>query len=411
MDSKNTDCLEQQLYMRQKLDIIGQLSGGVSHSFNNHLTGIMGFANLIRLRSSEDKVKKLADEILDICKNSSDMMREFLAFTRHRPASADAIEVNGIVAAVARLLSSSFDKRIEIGYKPCRQSCVIFADAIQFQGTLLNLALNARDAMPTGGIITFSVKYVDAADTQSIASTIGPATDFRDAADSESDYVRIEISDTGCGFDSDVATRMFEPFFTTKDDRAGLGLPMTREFAQTVNGAIGITSGVGKGTTASLILPIHIRANDNVPFVDNIAPTESSAAQPTEKNAVKPDGGKRRGTILLADDDGGIRDSISAYLRGIGYSVFTATNGLDAVEKYSDTHTAIDLVILDMIMPRMDGKGAFVRLKEINPDIKAIGITGFSKFSVEELTGLGMKRVLHKPFPFEELGNAVAEYI
>jgi DNA-binding NtrC family response regulator len=170
-----------------------------------------------------------------------------------------------------------------------------------------------------------------------------------------------------------------------------------------MNGAIRVDSAVGKGTTMTVLLPIHVDA-------------AGSEAQTGAAEAKAPAGGadttkRRGGTILLVDDDKSIRDSISAFLRNTDYSVFTASDGQDAVEKYVNTHEGIDLVIMDMVMPRMGGKEAFVKMKEINADVKAIGITGFTTHSVEEMTGLGMKRILHKPFSFDELSSVVAEYI
>jgi CheY-like chemotaxis protein len=149
------------------------------------------------------------------------------------------------------------------------------------------------------------------------------------------------------------------------------------------------------------MLPIH---TDRAGSAAGAGGKEAPGAAGAKKEA-------RGGTILLVDDDKGIRESISAFLKGLGYSVFTANDGLEAVEKYGDTHKAIDLVILDMVMPRMGGKDAFVKMKEINPAIKAIAITGFNHHSAQELLELGVKRIFHKPFSFDELSEAIAGYM
>jgi CheY-like chemotaxis protein len=177
----------------------------------------------------------------------------------------------------------------------------------------------------------------------------------------------------------------------------------TYKFVKSMNGDIQVDSAVGKGTTMTVLLPIHVDA------AGGEAPAKAAEAKAAAGDA---DTTKRKGgTILLVDDDKSIRDSISAFLRNTGYSVFTASDGQDAVEKYVNTHEGIDLVIMDMVMPRMGGKEAFVKMKDINADVKAIGITGFTTHSVEEMTGVGMKRILHKPFSFDELSSVVAEYI
>ena len=391
-ENHGLDSSEQHLYIGQKLDIIGQLAGGISHNFNNQLTGIMGFANLICLRSKDENIKKFAEEILGICKNAGDMVRELLTFARYKPTSSTSINVHSVIATIVNLLANSIDKRIVLRSELHARQCMVMADAVQLQSALLNLALNSKDAMPKGGEILISTESVDAAD---IAATgIDPAA----APDG---LIRIVVSDTGCGFDSDVKARLFEPFFTTKErGHVGLGMSATYKFVKSMNGDIQVNSAEGKGTTVTVLLPIHVGDAGN-------EATGDAAKARNANDAAKHKGG----TILLVDDDKGIRDSISAFLRNTGYSVFTASDGQDAVEKYVNTHEGIDLVIMDMVMPRMGGKEAFVKMKEINADIKAVGITGFTNHSVEEMTGLGMKRILHKPFSFDELSSVVAEHI
>jgi len=386
---------EIQRYIVQKLDIVGQLAGGISHNFNNQLTGIMGFANLIAMRAESENIKKFAEEIIGICKNAGDMVRELLTFARYKPMTAAALNVNGAIVTVVNLLANSIDKRITITTDLSAEPCNVFVDAVQLQSLLLNIALNSKDAMPTGGKLTFSTKRIEAAAGA-------------DASAAPYGYVRIEIADTGHGFSDEVKTRIFEPFFTTKaQGHVGLGLSAAYNLVTLMNGTIELSSEVGSGTLVVVTLPIHSDAQPVADATGKAAPAKRQDAPPPENT-----GKKSCGTILLVDDDGGIRDSLSAFLRSGGYSVFTAVDGLDAVEKYGKTNgSAIDLVILDMVMPRMDGKEAFVKMKEINPSIKAIGITGYTTYTQEEMAAIGMKKMLHKPFAFEELSNAVAKYI
>jgi len=388
---------EIQRYIVQKLDIVGQLAGGISHNFNNQLTGIMGFANLIALRAENENIKKFAEEIIGICKNAGDMVRELLAFARYKPMTAAALNVNGAITTVANLLANSIDRRIAIVTELSDEPCNVFADAVQLQSLLLNIALNSKDAMPAGGTITFSTKRAD--------SAAGA-----DASAAPNGYVRIEIADTGHGFGEEVMTRIFEPFFTTKaQGHAGLGLSAAYNLVTRMNGSIELKSEVGSGTLVAVTLPIHSDARGGADAGGKAPPAKRDAAAAAAAGGAE---NKSCGTILLVDDDSGIRDSLSAFLRSSGYGVFTAADGLDAVEKYGKTNGgSIDLVILDMVMPRMDGKEAFVKMKEINPSIKAIGITGYTNYTQEEMAAIGMKKMLHKPFAFEEMSNAVAEHI
>ena len=385
---------ERQLYIHQKLDIIGQLAGGISHNFNNQLTGIMGFANLINMRSEDENIKRFAEEILEICRKAGEMVRELLTFARYKPIATTGTDVHHVILSIISLLSNSIDKRIIIKQDLEAERCVVLADAVQLQSVLLNLALNSKDAMPKGGDIVFATKFVDAANIGECANSrdIDPAT-------APNGVIRIEVSDTGCGFGNDVKSHLFEPFFTTKErGHVGLGLSAAYRFVKSMHGTIDVYSVAGKGTSVVVMLPIHVNEAAEAPAIPK---GEEKTAAPK----------KSGGTILLVDDDKGIRDTISAFLRNTGYSVFTAEDGLDAVEKYTGTYKNIDMVIMDMVMPRLDGKGAFIKMKEITPSVTAIGITGFTQHSVEEMTMLGMKRVLHKPFAFEELSKVVAAYI
>jgi signal transduction histidine kinase len=236
---KELDLIERHLYINQKMDIIGQIAGGVSHSFNNQLSGIMGFANLINIRAKDENVKKFTEEILTICKNSGEMVKDLLAFARYRPAVTGPVNAHGAIGTVAGLLASSIDKRIVIKQELNAGRYTILADAVQFQSVLLNLAINARDAMPSGGEMIFSTKLADGA-----------------GADGSS-YIRIEVSDTGCGFGDDIRGRVFEPFFTTKEGRAGLGLAAAKRLAESMGGTIVISSVPGEGTAAAVTLPVY----------------------------------------------------------------------------------------------------------------------------------------------------------
>jgi CheY-like chemotaxis protein/two-component sensor histidine kinase len=397
------DPREQQIYIGQKLEIIGQLAGGISHNFNNQLTGIMGFANLIRMRAANDNIKRFAEEILNICKTSGDMVRELLTFARNKPVSAAHISAHNVIKKITELLSSGIDKRIEVKSEFKSERDLVTADPVQFQSAFLNLALNSCDAMPTGGTVKFSTEYM--------GSEFG------------SGIIKIVVSDTGSGFSAEAKAHLFEPFFTTKaHGHAGLGLAAVYRFVKAMNGAIDVNSAEGEGTEVTILLPllnVETGTADSGAIDIGAAAAKSAANKNTANtgnagnsaSVDNSDGQKSNGTILLADDDDGVRGSLAAFLKSAGYDVVTAVDGLDAVEKYGSAWASINLVIIDMVMPRLDGKEAFIKMKEVNPLVKAVGITGYTTHSGEELMAVGMKRLLTKPFAFDELSRVVAEYI
>ena len=402
LQGHDRDPREQQIYIGQKLDIIGQLAGGISHNFNNQLTGIMGFANLIRMRAADDNIKRFAEEILSICKTSGDMVRELLTFARNKPVSVAHISVHNVIKKITDLLSSGIDKRIEVKSEFKSERDLVTADPVQIQSALLNLALNSCDAMPKGGTVTFSTEYM--------------GNEFG------SGIIKIVVSDTGSGLSAEAKAHLFEPFFTTKaHSHAGLGLAAVYRFVKAMNGAIDVNSVEGEGTEVTILLPLlnvetgaaHSGAIDigaaaaKNAVNKNTANTGNASAAAAENSG----GQKSNGTILLADDDNGVRESLSAFLTSAGYHVVTAVDGLDAVEKYNSAWASVNLVIIDMVMPRLDGKEAFIKMKEVNPLVKAVGITGYTTHTSDELMAVGMKRLLHKPFAFDELSSVVAEYI
>jgi len=388
------DPREQQYYIGQKMEIIGQLAGGISHNFNNQLTGIMGFANLIRMRADDDNIKRFAGEILNICKGAGDMVRELLTFARNKPVSAAHISAHDVIRKITELLSSGIDKRIEVKIELGAERDNVIADPVQFQSALLNIALNSCDSMPKGGVITFSTEYI--------------------AGEFGSDLIKIVVSDTGSGLSAEAKAHLFEPFFTTKaQGHSGLGLAAVYRFVKAMNGAIDVNSALDKGTEVSIMLPLLDTASGaaNASTLDTVSAKTEAKDTVAAKTAGNSNGQKSKGTILLVDDDNGVRESLSAFLSSTGYNVITAVDGLDAVEKYKSEWASVNLILIDMVMPRMGGKEAFVKMKEINPAVKAVGITGYTTHSAEELTEAGMKRLLNKPFSFEVLSETVAAFI
>lgn len=402
---------EQQLYLRQKLDIIGQLAGGISHNFNNQLTGIVGFANLIRMRSQDANIKNYADEILGICKNFGDMVCELLTFARYKPSTTTGINIIEAANTITHLLSNGLNKNIEIKHH-FLEGGIIQADPVQLQSALLNIALNSKDAMPKGGTITVTISRVE--QITKPENLLAPLHDlWNAAAPGKCGFVKISAKDTGCGLDESETSHLFEPFFTTKGEgHVGLGLSAVYRFMQSLGGAIELTTKANEGTTVTLYLPCDGEVQ-KPEAAANAAPDVAVVKKDVSKNITTPKitSAVVTGTILLADDDNAIRDSLSAFLRDEGYSVLVASDGVDAVEKYNVANAAIDLVIIDVVMPRLDGKNAFLQMKEINKDVSAICITGYNKYTTEELMSIGIKKILHKPFQFEDLLSAIREFI
>jgi PAS domain S-box-containing protein len=372
--------LEEQLRHSQKMEAIGLLAGGVAHDFNNILTAIIGFANLVKMKMAPgDPLRAGIDQILVSSDRAAHLTQGLLAFSRKQVIIPKPADLNAIVRSVEKLIGRLIGEDIEFTTQLSAQSLIVMADAGQIEQVLMNLATNARDAMPNGGELSICTGKMVVGEDSAGAHEYGPP----------GRYAMITVSDTGAGMNEATREKIFEPFFTTKEPGkgTGLGLSMVYGIVKQHEGNLSVSSEPGKGATFRILLPL-IATEVEEPFAETDAP---------------PPGGTE--TILLAEDDLDVRDLTTTVLRDFGYRVIEAVDGKDALEKYAGDSGNIDLLILDVIMPRMGGKETFDAVKAINPGSKILFISGYTAdgFHKKGLFSEGVQFIAKPMSPFELL--------
>ncbi|RKX59202.1 MAG: hypothetical protein DRP37_06895 [Thermodesulfobacteriota bacterium] len=381
--------IENRLLQAQKLESIGTMAGGIAHDFNNILTGIVGYINLLKLKIGEESdIKRYADIIERSSLRAADLVTKLLAFSRDsRPGPSLASAVNEIVQETLEFMKSSLPENIETEFSLQEDLPLIKCDPTQVQQAILNICLNALDAMPDGGRLLVATSEVG------YKKVRARCPDF---IAYPGRYVCISISDTGIGIDPEVRGRIFDPFFTTKEigKGSGLGLAMAYGIVKSSEGYIHVESMDRQGTTFELFFPV-------TGFIPEFA-------EKSQKNQALV--GSE--TILVVDDEEIVRDLTLEILSAYGYNVLLAQDGLDAIHVYKAFEHTVDLVLMDVIMPRMCGKEAYEKLKEINPDIKVLFCSGHgSDHQVcEELRESGLP-YSSKPFKVDELVRKVRQVL
>jgi two-component system, cell cycle sensor histidine kinase and response regulator CckA len=348
--------LEHQLRQSQKMEAIGQLAGGVAHDFNNILSAIVGYAHLSSVDMKEDDPNRYnIQQILAASERATVLTQGLLAFSRKQTVNLSKIEMNDVVTKFEKLLRRLVPESIELKTTLSEQTLSIMADRGQIEQVLMNLVTNARDAMPTGGRILVETGQVTMDQSFIHAHGFGQA----------GDYALLSVSDSGIGIQEDIRSKIFDPFFTTKEEGkgTGLGLSMVYGIIKKHDGYIDVYSQVGIGTTFKIYLPMsHVSGETREEIQDELGPLR---------------GGNE--TILLAEDDAAVRTLLSKVLHQHGYTVIEAVDGLDAVAKFRDNQNNIQIVVLDGIMPKLNGKDAWMAIKSIIPNIKAIFISGYAR--------------------------------
>jgi signal transduction histidine kinase/ActR/RegA family two-component response regulator len=381
---------EEALRQSQKMEAVGQLTGGIAHDFNNMLTGIIGSLELLRRRVSHGKLDDL-DSLIDLGVTSANraagLTHRLLAFSRRQSLDSKPVEINQLVTSMGELLQRSINESIALDMRLSDSLWTAEADRNQLESALLNLVINARDAMPNGGNLTVetSNRHLDSVFTAAYG-TLQPG-----------DYVELSVSDTGCGIPESVMGRVFDPFFTTKPigQGTGLGLSMIYGFARQSGGHVTIHSEVEKGTTVSLFLPR---------FVGEMVVAE--AVNP----ALLPfaDAGE---TVLIVEDDPAVRVLVSAVLKELGYAYVEAGDANTAVP-IIESDQRIDLMISDVGLPGMNGRQLAEIGRQIRPGLKVLFITGYAEHAAVRGGFLdpGMQ-LITKPFTFDLLTAKVREMI
>jgi two-component system cell cycle sensor histidine kinase/response regulator CckA len=361
--------LEERLRHAEKMEAIGQLAGGVAHDFNNQLAGILGFAELIEQRVAEPAVRRHARCIITAAQRSADLTRELLAFARKGQYLHVAVDLHQVVAETVAILTRSIDRRIDLRQRLDARPSLVVGDPSQLQNALLNLGLNARDAMESGGVLEFATTVVD-----------DPAGGGR--------RLRLEVSDTGCGMDAEVQAHLFEPFFTTKPPGKGTGMGLAAMYGTVRNhgGTVTVRSAPGQGTTFTLLLPL----------------AAAEAAPPAPAAAPVAHAGGRR--LLVVDDEPMLRELLAETLRELGHEVVLAEDGLQALARHREAGGAFDLVILDLVMPGLDGRDTFLRLRQADPRARVLIASGYSLAGdARALLDAGAVGFVQKPFQRDEL--------
>jgi PAS domain S-box-containing protein len=344
--------LESQLRQAQKMESIGTLAGGIAHDFNNILTSLIGYASLIRAKMDTDNpLRSYVDQVLSASTKGAELTRSLLTFSRQQPVTLLPVDVNDAIRATQPLLKRLLTEDIYLSTSLTGEDTVVMADKTQMDQILFNLVTNARDAMPEGGTLTVET------DIANVDSWFIEAHGFGEPGR----YVLITVCDTGEGMDEATREKIFDPFFTTKDTGKGTGLGLATVYGivKQHNGYITVYSEPGKGTAFHIYIPAAMTKVETV--IDT---------------AVHTEGGKE--TVLIAEDDEGVRQIMREALEDYGYMTIEAVDGQDAMEKF-ELHHDIDLVILDSVMPRKNGREAFEKIRAINPRIKVLFISGYTR--------------------------------
>ncbi|MBU1077697.1 MAG: PAS domain S-box protein [Spirochaetes bacterium] len=380
--------LQEQLRQSQKMKSIGQLAGGIAHDFNNMLGGIMGYADLLKEEIGDHpELNKYIDRILGTTLKAAHLTKQLVAFSRRGKTQSIAINIHELIKDTITLFESATDKRIEIKKDFNAESATITGDPSQLQNALLNISLNARDAMPEGGALIYhtALKILDEDFCKHQYSEIEPGK-----------YIEIEITDTGEGINTEILDHIFEPFFTTKEVGKGTGLGLAAVYGTVIEhkGAIQVYSEKGKGTTFKL----YFKCSDekiigqNKKIIENIIHGE--------------------GTILVVDDDDAIRGVVKRMLSKLGYTPVIATDGVQAVKLYKKQYKDIKMVILDIVMPKIDGEKTFMELKKINPKVLVLISTGFHLgIKMQLLKKKGVTGFIYKPFVMLDLSQKIAKVL
>ena len=371
----------------QKMDAIGQLAGGVAHDFNNMLAGIMGAAQLLQYsqRNIDKKGLEFVDMIIKSSQRAADLTAKLLAFGRKGKVTSTIIDLHKIIDDTVTLFERTIDKKITILSSKEAKICTVVGDNSALQNALLNLGINASHAMLNGGELLIKTRNILLNENycENSPFKIEPG-----------EFVEIEVRDTGTGMSPSTLSKIFEPFFTTKKSGKGTGLGLASVYGtiQDHHGVITVYSELNKGTSFHILLPCS--QNEIIAEVDNKVVLSGS------------------GQILMVDDEELIRATGKYTLEEMGYKVLLAKDGFEAVKIFREKYSEIDLVIMDMIMPEMNGSEAFYKMKEIDENCKVIISSGFTKDeNLNELKKAGLLGFIQKPFRDFELSKLISKIL
>ncbi|MBL7661601.1 response regulator [bacterium] len=372
------------------LERIGSIAGSVAHDLNNILTGILGHVSFLRLSFSKDPA--LVESLLAIeegAKRAAALTGQVLSFARDEKTELKPIELSQVVRTSLALIRGALPPTISIESHLVGSGFTVYGDEGKLSQVLMNLLVNARDALPQGGRVdVFLAKViVDTSETRGQV-VLNPG-----------EYIRLSVIDNGTGISEEIKAKIFEPFFTTKDaNGTGLGLATVKRVVEGMKGAIEVTSDAGRGAQFHVYFPAMQAASTSVSSLTSV-PTKEDASARVSTN-------QGQGKVLVIDDEQVVRQVVQRSLEHFGYLVETAADGIAGLEKLKDT--AFDLILLDMMMPKMSGEEVFRRARELVPTQKVLLMSGFvSEKRAQAVLDAGGKGFIHKPFSVEDLSRAV----
>jgi signal transduction histidine kinase len=376
--------LQEQLIQAQKMESVGTLAGGVAHDFNNILTGIIGYSHCTLMgMADDDPLRQNIERILEAADRATHLTRDLLIFSRHRIGEQGITDLNQVVSKSATFLQRMIGEDAILKSTLHCEPLPILADSHQLEQVLMNLVVNARDAMPQGGVISLQTSPILV--QQDFITTHGFGK--------PGNHALLTVSDNGSGMDVETLRRIFEPFFTTKevDKGTGLGLSVVYGIVKQHDGFINVDSTPGHGTTFSIYLPLIAaelpKETEPLPSATSILGNE---------------------TLLLAEDDELVRNMMTSVLAEAGYTVIEAVNGEDAVQKFRDNSTSIQLLLFDLIMPRMNGKEACDEIRKIRPEVKVLITSGYAPEIVIQKASVDKGiQLLYKPVAPKALLKAI----
>jgi PAS domain S-box-containing protein len=379
--------IQQELIATQKLESVGQLAGGIAHDFNNVLSAIVGFSELAKRKApADDPIQADLDQVLEAATKSAGINAQLLAFARKQVTTPKVVSLNSVLDGIRPMFSSLIQEHIELSFSLAPDLWDVKADPVQLEQVLTNLAINARDAMPNGGKLMFETRNVSVEPDEEL-----PVPDILPG-----DYATLSVTDTGTGISRENLARVFEPFFTTKADKGtGLGLASSYGIVKKAGGRIGVYSEPGHGTMFRIYLPRTVEATADVAARQD----RPAVARGTE-------------TILVAEDNPQVRAVVAQSLRLFGYTVLVAESGEEALSVAGAHGVAIDMLVTDLIMPRMGGVELASRLRAEMPGLQVLFLSGYTEEAVTEKGVSGVEGAfLQKPVMPTELAAKVRELL
>ncbi len=393
IDSTEQKALEQRFAQAQKMEAVGKLAGGIAHDFNNVLTAIIGFSDLLlQTHRPSDPAFKDIKNIQSAANRAAGLVASLLGFSRKQTQQVSVLDLGEFATDMTPVLKTMTGEKIELKIQSERDLWYVSADRDQIYNVILNLASNAKDAMPGGGKLTIKTRNVSERESQKITQ----------AGFTAGEYVLIEIGDTGTGMSAEVMAKIFEPFFTTKGvgKGTGLGLASVYGIVKQSGGFIMPESEIDRGTAFKVFLPRCLPENDE---------TVETAAKPAAKKDAKAVDLTGTGRVLLVEDEIDVRSFAVRALKRQGYTVLEAADGVEALEIMRANPGTVDIVVSDVVMPEMDGPTLFKELRKDNPAIKVIFVSGYPNEAFRESLGSDDFAFLPKPFSLPQLAAKVKE--